>query len=132
MAKKIQAINKYCPKIKLGKTVQIKELVEYIADRTGLNKGDIKMALSELSDAIVFFNKRGDGVKLEGIGTYQPNIDLDGKFSVRHILDMEISSALNASGAFTGEIENKENIGKTSADLIAMWNKEFPNDIITD
>jgi hypothetical protein len=131
MAKQIQAINKYCPRIKLGKTVQMKELVEYIADRTGLNKGDVMMALSELSESVIFFNKRGEGVKLEGLGTYHPSIDLTGKISVAHILDGEIADALNAPGAFTGEIENKANIGKTSAELVEMWNKEFPNDLIS-
>ena len=131
MAKQIQAISKYCPKVKLGKTVQEKELIEYIADRTGLNKGDVRMALGELSDAIVFFNKRGEGVKLEGIGIYHPSIDLNGRISVSHTLDGDISSALNASGAFTGEIENKENIGKSTADLIAQWNKDNPSDPIS-
>jgi hypothetical protein len=131
MAKKIQAINKYCPKVKLGKTVQLKELVEYIADRTGLNKGDIQLALSELSSAVQFFNKRGEGVKLEGLGIYQPKIDLAGKFSIRHIVDTEIVNALNAGGSFSGEIINRENIGKTPDDLVELWNKENPADIVS-
>ena len=131
MAKQIQAINKYCPRIKLGKTVQEKELIEYIADRTGLNKGDLRMVLSELSDAVIFFNKRGEGVKLEGLGIYSPKIDLKGKISITHFLDDGISNALNAADAFTGEIENKTNIGKTAEDLVEMWNKEFPDDPVS-
>jgi len=131
MAKKIQAINKYCPKVKLGKTVQMKELVEYVADRTGLNKGDIQMSLSELSAAVKFFNKRGEGVKLEGLGIYQPTIDLDGNFSVRHRLDTDVESTLNAKGAYTGEIENRDNIGKTSEQLVELWNKENPQDLVS-
>ena len=131
MAKKIQAINKYCPKVKLGRTVQLKELVEYIADRTGLNKGDIQIALSELSSAVQFFTKRGEGVKLEGLGIYQPKIDLAGKFSIRHIVDSEIVGVLNSSGAFTGEIVNKSNIGKTTDELVALWNEEYPEDVVS-
>lgn len=131
MAKKIQAINKYCPKVKLGKTVQMKELVEYVSDRTGLNKGDIQMSLSELSSAVKFFNKRGEGVKLEGLGIYQPSIDLGGEYSIRHITDVELDNALNTKGAYTGEVENRNNIGKTSEELVEMWNKEHPDDLVS-
>lgn len=130
MANKIQAIKKYCPTVVLGKTIQLKELVSYIADRTGLNKGDIQISLSELSAAIQFFNKQGQGVKLEGLGTYQPKIDLKGKFSVLHRLDKEIENVLNTPGAFSGDIINKEYIGKTSDELVAKWNEDNPTDLI--
>ena len=130
MAKKIQAINKYCPKVVLGRTIQLKELVNYIADRTGLNKGDIQIALSELSAAIQFFNKQGQGVKLEGLGTYQPKIDLQGKYSVLHRLDKEIENILNTPGSFSGEVTNKEYIGKTVDDLVAKWNEDNPGDLV--
>ena len=130
MAKKIQAINKYCPKVVLGRTIQLKELVNYIADRTGLNKGDIQIALSELSAAIQFFNKQGQGVKLEGLGTYQPKIDLQGKYSVLHRLDKEIENSLNTPGSFSGEVANKEYIGKTVDELVAKWNEDNPGDLV--
>jgi hypothetical protein len=31
---------------------------------------------------------------------------------------------------FTGRIANRENIGKTSNELVTMWNEEFPDDQI--
>ena len=99
-----------------------------MADRTGLNKGDLQMALSEFSAAVQFYNKRGQGVKLPGLGTYLPSIDTQGKISVSHRLDTEISNILNAPGVFSGEIEYRENIGKTSDELVAMWNSSHPND----
>ena len=120
MASKIQAINVFRPKINLRPSVAMKELVEYIADRTGLNKGEIQMALSELSDAVQFYNKRGQGVKLQGLGTYLPKINLQGKFSISHRLDREIGNALNAPGAFSGDIQNRQNIGKTPDGLVAL------------
>ena len=78
-----------------------------------------------------FFNKRGESVKLEGLGIYQPNIDLEGNVSVKYLLDGDIESALNAKGAYTGEIENRENIGKTSEELVEMWNKDHPDDLVS-
>lgn len=131
MANKIAAISTYRPRIVLRSTLELKELVDYIAGRTGLNKGEIQMVLSELSSAIQFFNKQGQGVKLPGLGTYLPSIDLQGKLTVSHRLDREILNALNAPGAFRGEIANRENIGKTADDLVALWNKDHPDDLVS-
>lgn len=131
MANKIVAINAYRPKLVLRPTVELKELVDYIAGRTGLNKGEIQMVLSELSAGVQFFNKQGQGVKLPGLGTYLPSIDLDGTLSISHRTDKEISNALNAPAAFRGEIANRENIGKTSDDLVALWNKDHPDDLVS-
>lgn len=88
------------------------------------------MVLAELADTVIFFNKQGQGVKLEGLGTYLPKIDIKGKIAVSHRLDTYIKSALNAEGAFSGNIENKKNIGKSKKNLIAMWNKAHPDDFI--
>ena len=130
MANLITAINAFRPKLVLGNTVQMKELVEYIAGRTGLNKGDIRMVLSELSEAVIFFNKSGQGVKLEGLGTYLPSIDTQGEFSIAHRLDNEIKNAINAKGAFIGEIQNRENIGKTNEEFIKLWNDAHPDNLV--
>ena len=86
------------------------------------------LVLRELRDAVVFFNRAGRGVKLEGLGTYLPNIQLDGTFDVQHRLDRSIKNALNAPGTFTGVILNRENIGKTADELVEMWNAEHPDD----
>jgi hypothetical protein len=128
MAARIQAINAYRPKIKHGNTVQTSELVRLLADRTGLNKGEVALVLGELSDSIVFYNREGRGVKLEGLGIYMPKIGLDGVFSVWHRLDRSIFNQLNISGFFTGIVLNRENIGKAVEELIAMWNADHPDD----
>ncbi len=101
-------------------------LVDFTAGHTGLNKAEIQMVLSELSAAIQFFNKQGQGVKLPGLGTYLPSIDLDGKLCIFNRLDKQISNSLNPPGAFRGEIPNRENIGKTSDNVVAIWNKDHP------
>jgi hypothetical protein len=131
MAKLIQAINAYGPRLALGKTVQLKQLVDFISSRTGLNKGEIQIAMSELSEAIIFFNKQGQGVKLEGLGTYLPGINTKGDISVTYRLDTSIKNALNAKGAYQGEIKNRENIGKTNEEYIQMWNADHSDDPIS-
>jgi len=96
--------------------------------RTGLNESEVWMFLEELSDAVTFFNLQGQGVKLVKLGTYLPKIALDGKFGVSHRLAQAIKNGLNAPGAFSGDMANRANIGKTSDELVARWNAQHPED----
>ena len=128
MASRIQAVSAYCPKVKLGKRAGTGDLVDFIARSTGLNEGTVRQVVLELRDATVFFNLRGQAVQLEGLGTYTPTIELDGTIGVGHRAAADIKNKLNAPGAFKGEIENRENIGKTSDELVARWNAEHPDD----
>ena len=114
----------------MARTVQTRQIAEYIAGRTSLNRGEIEGILRELNEAIVFFTKQGDAVKLENVGTFTPTIDLGGVLDVGFRLDTQIDGALNAPGAFTGEVSNRENVGKSSADLKQLWNTAHPDDLI--
>jgi hypothetical protein len=53
---------------------------------------------------------------------------LDGGFDVQHRLDPAIKDGLNAPGTFTGSITNRQHIGKTADELVALWNAEHPDD----
>jgi len=130
MAKLIQAVGTYGPRVEVARTVQTRQIAEYIASRTSLNRGEIEGILRELNEAITFFTKQGDAVKLENVGTFTPTIDLGGVLDVGFRLDTSIDGALNAPGAFTGEVANRENVGKSSADLKQLWNTAHPDDLI--
>ncbi|NIM15594.1 MAG: hypothetical protein GTO45_26755 [Candidatus Aminicenantes bacterium] len=130
MAKLIQAIGAYGPRIKLGLTAGLEELTRFIAGRTGLNEGSILLVLKELRDAVVFFHLAGRSVKMEGLGIYTPSIDLPGVFDVGHRLDPRLRDELNKPNAFKGEIVNNDMVGKTSGDLKTRWNEEHPEDPI--
>jgi hypothetical protein len=93
---RIKAVAVYSPKIKQGKTASMKEVVSFISGRTGLNRGPILMALSELQDTIFFFVQSGRAVKLDGIGTCTPRIALDGEISLSILPDKEFKHQLNA------------------------------------
>lgn len=127
MTRRIKAINAMRPKIELGLTVQMDELVEFMAIRTGLNTGTIMYVLLEAHDAIAFFGRHGRGVKLDGVGTYLPNIRLDGSFDVEHRQDAKLKQKLNRK-SFTGTIHNRKNIGKSGDELVALWNELHPDD----
>jgi hypothetical protein len=128
MAGRIKAINAYMPSIQLGKRAELSDLVDFIARSTGLNESTIRQVLIELRDSVVFFNLRGQPVQLEGLGTYTPTVDLSGEIGVGHRADTYIKNHLNATGAFKGDIANREYLGKTGDDLVAKWNADHPGD----
>ncbi len=128
MASKIVAINTFRPRIECGNTVQKQELIRQLSRATGLNEGTTDLSMKELRDIIIVNLRAGRGVKVEGLGTWLPNIDLQGKFDAQYRVDPLLKNELNAPGTFVGTILNRENIGKTVADLVARWNAEHPED----
>lgn len=42
--------------------------------------------------------------------------------------DNALVNGLNVPGVFTGKIINRENIGKSGDELVAMWNETYPED----
>ena len=130
MATPIQAIALYGPRVELSHSVQTREIAEYISARTSLNRGEVENVLSELNEAIIFFTKQGSPVKLGRVGIFTPSINLKGILDVGFRLDTSIDSALNIPSAFTGNIKNRENAGKSSEELTAMWNEAHPDDLI--
>jgi hypothetical protein len=65
------------------------------------------------------------------LGSYLPNIRLDGTLDVQHRLDWGLRRDLNR-GKFQGRILNRRNIGKTLDELVALWNAAHPDDPVID
>ena len=129
-APRIQAINAYRPRIEQGNTVQKPELIRALSRATGLVEGSIDQATMELRDHIIEFNRAGRAVKVDGLGTFSPSIDLDGTLSISFRPDPALNYGINMPGTFSGTILNRENIGKTSDDLVAQWNQDHPENPI--
>jgi hypothetical protein len=130
MASRISALNHYRPQIEYGKTADWHEVAKHIAGHTGLSPADVIRVLLELQSAMIYFLSHGRGVKLEGLGTYLPNINYQGVFDVAHRLDRRLKKELNYEGEFRGRILNKKNIGKSAEEVYALWNSEHPEDEI--
>ena len=127
MASRISVLNHYRPQIEYGETADWRETADWLASTSTLSYSDVIGALTGLQDAVAHFNRQGRGVRLEGLGTYLPNINYRGELDVAYRLDRELKRALN-NGSFSGRIRNKKNIGKTAAEVIALWNAEHPDD----
>ncbi|HEX5836964.1 MAG TPA: hypothetical protein VFY26_03975 [Anaerolineales bacterium] len=131
MAPIIKAVNAYRPRIEQGTTVQKPELIRAASRATGIVEGTLDQSIKELRDQIIEFCRAGRAVKVEGLGTFSPSIDLEGSFSISFRPDPAFANGLNMPGMFSGRIINRENIGKTSQELVQLWNEEHPDDPIT-
>ena len=60
--------------------------------------------------------------------TWTPTIGLDGKLNIQYRPDPAFTYGLNIPGIFSGRILNRENIGKSGEELVAMWNEANPED----
>lgn len=91
-------------------------------------EGSIDQSIKELRDQIIEFNRAGRAVKVEGLGTFAPSIDLKGQFAIVYRADPALNYSLNVPGIFSGKIIDRENIGKSSTELVEKWNADNPND----
>jgi hypothetical protein len=128
MAPRIKAVNAYRPRIEQGNTVQKPELIRAVSRATSLVEGSVDQAIKEVRDQLIEFCRAGRAVKVDGLGTFTPTIDLEGKFAVSFRADPALNYGMNMPGTFSGTILNRSNLGKTSDDLVNLWNTEFPDD----
>lgn len=128
MAKLLQAITQYGPRVELKPTAQLEKVAEWMSMRTGLNKSEIMMVMQEQSEAILYFNKDGTPVKLPGVGTFTPSVDGEGTFNIGFRADSALKSGINTPNAYQGEIRNRERIGWTQQQYKELWDSEHPED----
>jgi HU domain fused to wHTH, Ig, or Glycine-rich motif len=127
MAKLIEAIRQFGPRIKFNPTLPVKELAAWIAMRTSLNESQVMMVLDELREAVLYFNRAGTPVKLPGLGWFAPSIKRDGTFSINIRPDPVLRKGINAEDAFYGEIKNRSHIGLDNQGYKVLWDSEFPD-----
>jgi len=128
MAKLIQAIQKFGPKLRLNNMVSQSDLAEWIAMRTGQTAGEVALMLIELAAAVLYFNRRGTPVKLAGLGVFAPTISRDGKYRIKVRTDPKLIKGINADDSFNGRVSNRDTIGLDNDGFKVLWDAEFPGD----
>ena len=129
MAKKIQAVAAYGPRIDLIEAADFDRFMSLITQRTTLSAGVVKNVQESEVETLIGLLREGRPVHT-GVAIFTPSINLEGKIDVNVRVDKRILSALNSNGAFTGRLIHSENVGKTSDELVALWNEEHPEDPI--
>jgi hypothetical protein len=129
MAKLIQAFAAYGPRVDLMEAADPKRFMELITQRTTLSSGVVKNVQESEVETLIGLLKEGRSVRT-GVAIFRPTIDAQGNLSVSVRVDRRITAALNAANAFTGKINNSGNIGKTTDEIVHIWNQEHPEDMI--
>lgn len=126
MAKLIQAIATYGPRVHLMEAVVPQRFMELITQRTTLSAGVVKNVQESEVETLIGLLKEGRPVHT-GVAIFTPVIDSHGNLSISVRADKRIATALNAPGAFTGKISNSANIGMSSEEIVGLWNREHPD-----
>ena len=126
MACKIKAIGAYRPRVEQGNTVQRPESIRALSRVTGLVEGSIDQMIKELRDQIIEFNRAGRGVKVEGLGTYAPNISLDGTLDLQYRADTAFGNGLNIPGIFTARSSTANISAKPVMNLCRSGTQKTP------
>ena len=130
VAKLLQAVAAYGPRIDLMEAAQAQIFMELITRRTTLSAGVVKNVQESEMETLVSLLKEGRPVHT-GVAIFTPSIDLEGNLNINVRVDKRMVAALNAPGAFTGKIKKSENLGKSSQELAELWNEEHPDNRIT-
>jgi hypothetical protein len=129
MARLIQAMREYGPRLELGPLAETESIVEWATARNRLlSSGAVKVALIEIAEAVLHFNGEGIPVRLEGLGIFTPTIDRNGTIKHNYRADAKLKQRSNAEGAYTGRITNGERIGLSNAGYKELWDADHPDD----
>jgi hypothetical protein len=128
MARRIQVISILRPRVKQGNTVKKPELIRAISRATSIVEGVADLVIKELQHYIIEYLLSGRAVKIDGLGTWTPNLSLDGTLEVQYRADAALIKALRNSRRFDGHISNRKNIGLSGNELVAKWNALHPED----
>ncbi len=126
MAKKIQAWTEFRPRLELAPPMTTKELIENIVAATNQSRGSVQAVLSELDVQIESALKGGRIVHLPNGTHYEPTGKKDGSIDIDVRVNPELDNHVNSD--FRGKWINSANIGKSEAEIIALWNEKHPDD----
>jgi hypothetical protein len=130
MARLLQAVAAYGPRIDLMEAAQAQRFMELITRRTTLSAGVVKNVQESEMETLIDLLKEGRPAHT-GVAIFTPSIDLEGNLNINVRVDKCMVAALSAPGVFTGKIKNGENLGKTSQELAKLWNEKHLDNQIT-
>jgi len=130
MATLIQALAALGPKLVYGRRIELDELAEWIAGRSGQSPPGVEQVLNELQAAIMHFACVGQPVRAPGLGRVRPSIGRDGQIRLHITPDPRVVAAINRQGAYRGKIQNRTRIGLDNAGYKALWDAAHPDDTL--
>jgi hypothetical protein len=130
MAKKIQMWHELGPRLATATPVESEEVIEELVANTNQTRGSILGVLSELDAVIEKALKAGRRVKLPNGMILVPVGKKDGSIIIRASFGKPMLGRINVEQR--AKWLHAENIGKTEAEMILLWNELHPEDPIED
>jgi hypothetical protein len=100
----------------------IEELVLY----TNQSRGSVIGLLAELDGVIERALTEGHIVQLPNGMHFRPTMQRDGTIDVCVRINPDVLQRINAR--FRGRVRNAANMGKSEAEVIALWDEDHPDD----
>jgi hypothetical protein len=126
VAKKIQAWGTYGPKLELAQPMTSEELTEAVVAATNQSRGSVYAVLLELDVQLEAALKSGRIVQFPNGTHFRPTGHRDGSVRVNVRVNPNLVKRIAAN--FRGKWRNAQNIGKSDAEIFAIWNQDHPND----
>jgi hypothetical protein len=104
------------------------EIIENIVAATNQSRGLVMTVLSELDVQLESGLKAERVVYLPNGTHYRPVGKRDGKINIQVLVNQEIDKNVNTK--FCDKWRNAANIGKSEAEIVALWNAAHPEDPI--
>ncbi|MDP1603858.1 MAG: hypothetical protein Q8M03_11400 [Legionella sp.] len=130
MAKKIEAWTKFGPRLETAAPMPPRQLVDKISQESNENASSVLAVLTFLDSVIEDALKDGRTVQLPNGTYYKPVGKAEGSIEISVRVNPEVVKRLNAE--FRGGWQNAENIGKSEAEIIALWNAAHPEEPIEE
>ena len=128
MATKIQAWVEFGPRLQPTDPITAEGMIERIVNASNQSRGSVKAILDELDVQTEICLKEGHIVQLPNGTHFKPSGHKDGSIDVNVRVNPRVVKNLNTG--FRGQWRNAENIGKSEAEIIALWNAAHPEDPI--
>jgi hypothetical protein len=128
MANKIKAWTKFSPRLEPKEAMKPEEILENIVKVSNQSRGSVLAVISELDVQLENGLKAGRVVQLPNGTHFRPVGKKDGSVDIQVRVNPAIDRNVNAN--FKGKWRNAENIGKSEAEIIALWNEAYPEDPI--
>jgi hypothetical protein len=130
MAKMIKMWRLLGPRLAPTTPMQAEEVIETLVNATNQSRGSVLAIQAELDVVLEQALKAGRIVHMPNGTHYRPHARRDGSIRISVKLPKRLVKNINKN--FRGRYINADNIGKSEAELVALWNQTYPDDPIEE
>jgi hypothetical protein len=133
MSKRLVVVNQTRPRIVSRKVVDEETMSGRVSKNTTYHAEEVYSMLRIFTRECIAALQAGETVKLDGLLTISPNMKVGGEVTLTLRPDRGAMAGLNNPTLWTADkVANHANLAKGVDELVALWNKEHPDDPVTD